>query len=386
MPVVTFLAVSLNTFFGLAQMTSAAPQKRSEVRRTFPLTKFYDTPSPLPAGKPGELIRSQEFDEYILPEGVNAFRILYHSRSASGEDVATSGVVLFPDGDAPRGGWPVLAWAHGEDGVARSCAPSLARNLQHGPFLAMYVNLGYAVVASDYTGLGTSFRHAFADMQSNATDVINSVPAARAAVPHLGTRWLAIGHEEGGTAVAEVAQLEQEIRDPNYLGGVVISGLEDLQDVYQRASTLDGNLGLFLAYGIETLYPHSAASDTLTGKALPLYRKIAAACGDSSAHTAAEMLKPDWERNPFASQYLSRNRVGEKRAYGPLLVISGAGAGNGTAKIVARLCNQGDQVQFDPYPGSDSGQVIGDSVTHQIAWIRARFAGEMAHSNCPGKQ
>jgi hypothetical protein len=70
--------------------------ERSEFRRFLPLTSFYSTPRPLPAGRPGELMRSQEFDESQLPEGVSAFRILYHSRSAGG-DVAESGVVLVPD-------------------------------------------------------------------------------------------------------------------------------------------------------------------------------------------------------------------------------------------------------------------------------------------------
>src|ERR1019366_5495868 len=133
-----------------AQVQTAAPGKR----RALPLTKFYDTPHPLPAGKPGELIRSEPFEEYEIPLSVSAVRILYHSRSAAGDDVAASGVVLIPyEKKPPAGGWPILAWAHGATGVARSCAPSLMRNIGHGPFLSMYVNLGYAVVATDYAGL-----------------------------------------------------------------------------------------------------------------------------------------------------------------------------------------------------------------------------------------
>jgi dipeptidyl aminopeptidase/acylaminoacyl peptidase len=128
--------------------------------RALPLTKFYDTPNPLPAGKPGELVRAQEFDAYDLPLHVLAVRFLYHSRSATGEDAAVSGVVLYPDAKPPAGGWPVLVWAHAPDGVARQCAPSLTRNLVYGPALSMYVNLGYAVVLTDYTGLGTRFRNA----------------------------------------------------------------------------------------------------------------------------------------------------------------------------------------------------------------------------------
>ncbi len=138
-------------------------------------------PIRLPAGRPGELIRAEPFDEYALPYDVSAVRFLYHSRAATGEDVASSGVILVPDGKPPAGGWPIIAWAHRFSGVARTCAPSLMRNLYVGPFLSMYVGLGYAVVATDYAGLGTNFRNAFLDLRSNAMDVIYSVTAARAA-------------------------------------------------------------------------------------------------------------------------------------------------------------------------------------------------------------
>jgi len=58
------------------------------------------------------------------------------------------------------------------------------------------------------------FRNAFADTPSNALDVIYSIPAARHAVPQLGSRWIAMGNGEGGAAVVAVAELEHEIQDP----------------------------------------------------------------------------------------------------------------------------------------------------------------------------
>jgi len=185
----------------------------------------------LPAGKPGELIRSESFKDYALPPAVSAVRILYYSRSGTGEDVAASGVVLFPEDETPpAGGWPVIAWAHGSKAVARPCAPSLMRDLYYGSFLSMYVELGYAVVATDYTGLGTNFRNAFSDMLSNATDMLNSLPAAHAAVPQLGRKWVALGIAEGSMAAAALAESENEIRDANYLGGIAISGIAEAKD------------------------------------------------------------------------------------------------------------------------------------------------------------
>ena len=389
--VATCLMAVMQLETGRAVAQTQVPATRSEIRRRLPLTSFYDTPNPLPAGKPGELIRSEPFEEYALPAGVSAVRILYHSRSATGEDVAASGVVLFPEEETPpAGGFPIIAWAHGSTGVARQCAPSLMRNVYAGSFLSMYVELGYAVVATDYTGLGTRFRNAFSDLQSNATDVINSIPAARAAVPQLGRRWVVIGSSEGSMAVAGLAEMQSEIRDANYLGGIAISGVAEVKDVYERfAQGPSHDMLVFLAYGIKTVYPRFQVGDMLTEKALPLYRQAEEACGSAGARaevSAAEMLKPNWEDDQYVKQYFARNTLGQKPAFGPLLVISGeadpALPTTATAPVIARMCKQGDRVQFETYPDPDPGRVTGNSVTAQIAWIRARFAGGLAPVNC----
>jgi hypothetical protein len=362
---------------------------RRPLLRGFPLTKFYDTPDPLPPGSPGEVIRSLPFDEYDVPMEVSAVRILYHSRSAHGADVAASGVVLFPGTPPPAGGWPVIAWAHDLNGVARTCAPSLTRNLGHGPLLSMYVHLGYAVVATDYTGLGTSFRNAFADLESNAFDVIYSVLAARSVVPQLGSRWIAVGTGEGGMAVLGVAEQEREVQDLGYLGSITISRLADLSNSYESIGNLSDEASLYLAYGTQTVYPQFQANDILTAKALPLYGQIGRACSnpESVRPPGSEMLKPKWQKNQFVQDYFRRNRIGLKPAKAPLLVLGSQTdpATAETIKIVARLCELGDHVHFEKYPESDPGRVVGDSVRDQIAWLQARFANKMAPNDCPAQ-
>ena len=191
----------------------------------------------LPASQ--EISSAQKpWTKYELPFSVSAVRILYHSRSAAGEDVACLGSCSVPyDRKPPAGGWPIIAWAHGATGVARACAPSFTRNLGHGPFLAMYVNLGYAVVAPDYTGLGTDFRNAFADGPSNSADLIASIPAARAAVLQLGARWVVMGDAEGSLAALAVAEKESQIPDPAYLGSIAISGLASPQEMFGNTAS-----------------------------------------------------------------------------------------------------------------------------------------------------
>ena len=375
-----------------AQAQTPAPAKNSDILRALPATKFYDTPHPLPAGKAGELIRSEEFDQYELPFSVNAVRILYHSRSAAGEDVAASGIVLIPAaGKPPARGWPVIAWAHGATGVARSCAPSLMRNVGHGPFFSMYVNLGYAVVATDYTGLGTDFRNAFLDGPSNATDVITSISAARAAVPGLGARWIVMGEAEGSIAAVAVAEMENEIRDPSYLGSIAISGVPSAEEIYEHFTLGSSSLMLTsLAYGIKTVYPQFQETDLLTEKGLALYHHIEQMCSQARSIPElppAEVTKPSWEKNVFVRQYFVRNNLGQTRAYGPILVISGdadqATPPTMTAQAIARMCKQGDRIQWERYHDLDPERVIGDSVRDQIGWIEARFASRAPTTNCP---
>ncbi len=361
-------------------------RRRSEIFSRLPLTKFYDTPSPLPRGKPGDLIRSREFDEYRLPLHVLATRILYYSRAASGDLVAASGVVLFPDGKPPAGGWPVIAWAHALTGVARVCAPSLSRNLVDGTFLSMYANLGYAVVATDFTGLGTNFPNAFADAQSNAWNVIDAMAAARHAVPGLGSRWIAMGIGEGAMASVRAAELEHRERDTNFLGSIAISQIADLEDQFRVGTPPSPDLALLLAHGIKTIDPQFKPEDILSAPAMPLYAKENQECAvpEAGKLPLAATLKPNWQSNKFVQEYFNRNRLGTMAAGAPVLVVSGeeGAAMVNTMKVIHRLCGQGDRVYLQRYAEGNPGSVIGDSVRDQMAWIQDRFANRSAQTNC----
>src|SRR6266849_4184938 len=371
---------------GFAQAQTTTPAKGIRPPATLPLTSFYDAPHPLPPGKPGELVRSEPIDQYNLPYELSAVRILYHSRTTKGEDVAVSAVVLIPDGKPPAGGWPVIAWAHEFRGAARQCAPSLMKNLGAGPILAMYANLGYAVVATDYAGLGADSGKSVLDMQSNALDVMYSVLAARAAVEEIGPKWIALGPFQGGMAAVAVA--ESEVRDPNYLGSVATSGVADAQEAYERFAQASSNrMLLVVASTVKALYPEFQVSDMLQEKALPAYQRVAETCGgETEPEFTSEMLKRDWENNRFVKEFFTRNTPGQKRARSPLLVISGevdpAIPAEMSGKTVARMCKQGDRILFLKYPNLDASGVMGASVADQISWIKARFAGYVAPGNC----
>lgn len=276
------IAIALSAGAALAQQPTAvganlfAPSyqvgREIDAERALPVTSFYRTPAPNMTAKPGTLVRAEPATGYFLPPGVTATRILYHTRTADNTDTLASGVVLVPYGRPPREGWPLLAWSHGTSGVANNCAPSLMKSLFYNwEGLYEYVMLGYAVVATDYAGLGTDGRHAYIDMVSNATDVINSVPAAHAAVAGLNKRWLVIGHSQAGLSSLGVAQLEAELQDPNLLGTVALAGASDLQDGIEavlnvKLPVLNGLIAFWI-YGVKTLYPELNLKDVLSDRA-----------------------------------------------------------------------------------------------------------------------
>jgi alpha-beta hydrolase superfamily lysophospholipase len=368
-----------------------------DAQRTLPITSFYRNGELKTPTEPGTLVRSEPATDYALPPGITATRILYHTRTAGNKDALASGVVLVPYGQAPKDGWPLLAWSHGTSGVARICAPSLMKSLFYNwEGLYEYVLMGYAVVATDYAGLGTEGRHAYLDMLSNGSDVINSVPAARAAVPRLSQKWLVIGHSQGGLSSLGVAQLEDAIKDPNFLGTVALAGASDLEDgidavVRVKLPVLNGLVG-FWVFGAKTVYPELESKDILTSKALAIYNaSVEDGCSGASGAFAAlptdEVLLPGWRDNRYIKKFLARNQPGVQSTYGPLLVVGGGDdilfTESAGKKVFQRLCSSGARVQRNVYPGLGHDPVVYGSLRDQLDWIAARFAGESAPSNCP---
>ncbi len=116
---------------------------------------FYDTPDDVP-DEPGRLLDAEAFDRTI-PDDAQAWRILYTTTRADGEPAVASALVVVPRA-APTGPLPVIALAHGTTGVDRTCAPSvLADPFAAGAFFALdrVIDEGWALVATDYVGLGT---------------------------------------------------------------------------------------------------------------------------------------------------------------------------------------------------------------------------------------
>ncbi len=367
---------------------NVADAQRIEAADALKLTGFFDTPANLGRTQPGDLLRSEEGAGYSVPAGVRVVRFLYHSRNSRGEDVASSGVVLVPPGTAPREGWKVIVWAHGTSGVARQCAPSLAKDVTYGEEgLFPMVRAGFAVVAPDYHGLGTEGPHEYLNKIAQTYDVIYAVPAARKAVPALGARWVVDGHSQGGRAAWGVAEAETRLNDPNYLGAVSVAGAAELGDFMlslQRAGALQFYQD-YIAFGIKAVTPGFDPASLLTGAALAHYRDLAAnGCWDYAYARFLDQSGPlPYRQEPGAhaavTRWLAESRFGETRLNKPLLVIAGeADQTEIFARVrpkVAKVCAAGIRVQFRAYKALDHDPTMQNSTPDQLNWINDRFAG-----------
>jgi hypothetical protein len=172
-----------------------------------PTDPFYVAPNPLPKGKPGDVIRSQPLAG--APAGSQAWRVLYRSVGVDGKPTAVSGVVVSPTGPAPRGGRPVVSWAHPTTGVVDACAPSTLPDV-FGliPGLDALLAAGYVVAATDYEGLGTAGVHPYLIGASEGRSVLDAARAARRIGSAGANRRLVLwGHSQGGQASLFAGQM-----------------------------------------------------------------------------------------------------------------------------------------------------------------------------------
>ena len=199
--------------FGLiaAGASAAVPQGPSG-------NAFYNAPDKLVRKAPhGKALRAQAAPQQFQDTygGATVKRILYKSTNGKNRPVEVSGLLMVPEGPTPEDGWPLITWAHGTTGLADECAPSRDTAEELGGGYIAYANAtinnwledGYAVVATDYQGLGTPGLHEYLIGTSEGKSVLDAVLAARQINTAIGNRYAIAGHSQGGHAALWATKL-----------------------------------------------------------------------------------------------------------------------------------------------------------------------------------
>lgn len=383
-------AFGCSTEVSQPDVTTADQALADERNDSVPLGSFFEVDEAPRAF--GDLIRSEATEAYDLAPGAEATRIIYRSRDALGRDTTASAVIVVPNGEAPAEGWPLVVWAHGTTGVARQCGPSATKML--GYYSTDLMNDDFALLVVDYAGLSTEGPpHQYMAKSSNALDIESAVPAARAAVSSLGKKWLAIGHSQGGAAVWGLAEHKHDRPDENYLGSIALAPAIGGADLIGNNANLPRETfyPLYWAYAVKVHSPEFDVETMLTENAMRFYKAaVTDGCWDYGFALSADLvpgtvLREGWKEQPAVAQFLSSIHTGDSPIAGPLFVAAGKediGVRQEYIETgVNAQCESGGEVLFRAYPGSHDG-MMETSFEDQMNWIRERFDGIAAKSNC----
>jgi hypothetical protein len=330
----------------------------------------------------------------------HTWHILYRSEPAHGAGTAlVSGMVLVPKGGPPRGGWPVVAWAHGTTGMTSACAPSLVADLAHDPSavgeVAALLAHGWAVVATDYLGLGTAGIHPYLMGSVNGAAVVDSVVAAHELSVHLTREWAVVGHSEGGQSALFAAQQAGRAtrRGLPYLGVVALAPASTLEALLALAESshdpVDEAYAAFALAGMAQVDP-TFNPKTVLAPAAAL--DVTDGCVDQVTERFRRLRLTQFATTDIDLRNDASRRIGDLAdpdrvaAPGPILVEQGTADTDvplgATIGMVQRLCALGDDVTFHQVKGVDHGQLLPASRVVVTRWLDDRFAGVPATSNC----
>ena len=356
---------------------------------------FYDPPADLPA-EPGVLLRAEPFTQAI-PEGTEAWRILYTTTRDDQTPAVASGVVLVP-ANRTSDPLPLISWAHGTSGFAQGCAPSILPNTYDSNELYLIeqavTQKGWAVVATDYIGLGTEGPHPYLVGEQEARSVLDATRAARQLEGiSLSDDTVVWGHSQGGHSALWTGQLaESYAPDVGVMAVAAMAPAANLPALVNSLETL--SIGsMFGAYVLEAysqIYPDVNYADVVTPRSQVLVQEMAYRCLHEPAITvsliSALILGADiYDGNPMAGPmgpYLQEN-VPLAPIDVPLFIGQGLAdqliVPASQAEYIQQRCEMGTAVDYRTYPGLNHIPLVeagSQAVSDVLQWTQDRFDGK----------
>jgi pimeloyl-ACP methyl ester carboxylesterase len=178
---------------------------------------------------------------------VKVIGLNYITPGAKGEVSNASGVLLLPTGADCGVAAPLVAYAKGTD-VQKPRTLANPADSETGLLAAMYAGQGYAVVATDYLGFAKSTYsfHPYLHADSEATSVIDSIRAARQAIPSMGGslngKVMLTGYSQGGHAsMAAHREIEKSLSSEiNVVAGAHLAGPYNLSGSMKLPDAIAG--------------------------------------------------------------------------------------------------------------------------------------------------
>ena len=390
---------------------------------------FYTPPDPLPPGAPGDLIRTEPSRLVLEPSGqlgmimADATRIMYRSTDVRGDPMAVTGTYFEPYNDWPGGGpRPLLVYGPGTQGQGDQCAPSRQFNqgIHWRPYLDLAFNYeelfvstmvarGFAIVMTDYQGLGTPGLHTYVGRVPQGNAMLDAARAAKR-LPDTSLEpdgplafW---GYSQGGGAAASAAELaSQYAPELKVVGTYAGAPPADLKELFPYAdgSVLVGAVGYALN-SVITAYPEYA--DAIRAKLTPrgedFLFKVADQCiAETLTKFMFRHLQPYFNddiyrlvnEEPF-SHLFDEQKIGRFKPNAPVMILSNRfdplvpwTAAN---QLGRDWCAQGADVQFwtNEEPPFLNKAIVNHALPmlvdgeRAMQWVADRFNGVPTTPNC----
>ena len=349
------------------------------------------------AARPGDVLG--QTPEHV--DGLTVTSILYQSTGLDGRPIPVSGFVVVPDGPAPEGGRPIVAWAHPTTGVADKCAPSRGSNpLARIPGLAAMLARGWMVAATDYPGLGTPGVHPYLVGTSAGRSVLDSVRAARQVVGRsAGNRFVVWGHSQGGQSALFTGKLAHGYAPELRLVGVAAAApASELAKLFNDdlATPAGKVLTAYTLWSWSRIY-HAPLAPVLGPLQLADVDRIAATCDEN----LGGVIDPGLDALALKTTFLKVNDITRivpwrgliaRNTPSPPIGATPIFLAQGTADTIVpyrvtenylgELCRAGNPVDFDLMPGVSHTQAGFLSAAQAVAWMADRFAGRPVPDSC----
>lgn len=344
---------------------------------------------PTSPAAPGTVIDAKEIEP---PRNARAWQVDHHSRGATGQDIVVRSLLVVPMQEPPPGGFPLIVWGHSTKGMADTCAPS-REGAPTIPLIDDFVREGYAVVATDYEGLGAEGPNPYLVGPSEGQTMLDSARAAMA-VKGSGVRdtsaVLLWGFSQGGHAAAFAGELAPTYAPELRLAGVAMAApVSDVAHFARRSETWPAQMGVLvsIAAGFASAYPELRIEDVLTDEGVADVGRLEDLCIAEVNVLYDRPVEATLRRTPRElpgwQERLEESRAGRRPIGVPLLVIQGDADEiidpADTTTLVANYCRQGMDVSYSVRPGENHGVLTSDVL---LPWLRARVAGDRAPSSC----
>jgi pimeloyl-ACP methyl ester carboxylesterase len=296
-----------------------------------------------------------------------------------------------------------MAWAHGTVGIADVCAPSWAgRSERDITYLNHWLDQGYAVVASDYQGLGTGGGHPYLTTRPEAFSLLDSVRAVEGGDFGLSKKVVIIGQSQGGGAAFAATVFAQSYAPELDIRGAVATGTPNLSPAgfaanakanAEAADKVSPTFAyvLLILYTIAQTDPSFVIADYVDDKAAATAELAKTAClGAIEKQVVAEGLtfKNSFKKDPMKPLIATTALMAYPTLKTAVPIFMGTGGKDldvlppGQERLAKDACAAGTRIEWRFYPDFDHSATVNGSLPDSTPFVKRAFAGETIEGNC----